>query len=265
VANVDLDGLNISYRDSGGEGTPVVLVHGFPFDFRLWDPQFEALGSKYRLIAPDLRGFGHSSPPPGGEDFSMEAFAADIARLLDRLRIEEVIFGGLSMGGYVTFEFLRQNPHRTVGLILADTRSDADSPEVRAKREAQQDQIAALGGASLVDGMVAALLSEETRSERPEVAAQLRTVMEQDDRAWTGGLEAMKNRPDSTDELSGLSAPTLILVGENDSLAPPDVARAMQERIPQSRVVVIEGAGHVSNLEQPAAFNAALETFLDEL
>lgn len=258
------DGIDLSYRDSGGEGTPVVLLHGFPFRSEMWDPQFEGLGGKFRLIAPDLRGFGRSAlPEPDG--YSMAAFAGDVAALLNHLQIPRVVLGGLSMGGYIGFEFLRRHPDRVTALVLADTRPDADAPEVRARREAQQKQVREASGASLVTPMTQAILSEETRAERPEVVAALKATMDQDDRSWIGGLEAMKNRTDSTADLDAISVPTLIVVGEHDALAPPDVARTMHERIPDSRLVVLEGAGHVSSLEAPALFNAALESFLNEL
>ena len=257
-----VNGIDLAYRDSGGDGTPVVLLHGFPFRSSLWDPQFDALGDTYRLIAPDLRGFGDSAVP---DSFSMEAFAEDVAGLLDHLGIEQAVVGGLSMGGYITFEFLRRHPGRVRALILADTRPDPDSDEVKARRDAQIRQVAAKGGESLVEPMMAALLAGGAQGASPASEA-LRRVMEgQDDRSWIGGLEAMKARPDSTAELAAIEVPALVLVGEHDAIAPPDVARAMSERIPTSRLVVIEGAGHVANLEAPEAFTAALATFLEEL
>lgn len=265
MPSLDLDGGRLSYRDSGGEGTPVLLVHGFPFTSELWDPQFTALGKKFRLIAPDLRGYGRSTSTTDPSSYSMRLFADDLRALLAHLEVERVVLGGLSMGGYIAFEFLRLAPSSVHALVLADTRPDPDSSEVRARREAQQEQVAAAGGGSLVDPMTQALLSDETRRERPQVVAALEALMAQEDAAWIGGLEAMKGRIDSTPDLGGISVPTLILVGEHDSLAPPEVARGMSERITGSRLVVIEGAGHVSNLEAPEAFNAALESFLDEL
>jgi len=265
MPRVQVDGIDLSYRDTGGEGAAVVLLHGFPFDSTLWDPQFDALGRDVRLIAPDLRGFGGSSPPPGPSGYSMSAFASDVAALLDHLELPQVVLGGLSMGGYVSFELLRHHPERVMGLVLADTRAEADAPEVRDKREAQAKQVAERGGGSLVLPMMEALLSEDTRRNRPEAVRALRVVMEQDDRSWIGGLEAMRERADSSDLLDGISVPTLIVVGQHDAIAPPDVARGMSERIPGARLVVLEGAGHVSNLEAPDAFNAALSSFLEEL
>jgi 3-oxoadipate enol-lactonase len=265
VPRVDIAGIELSYRDSGGEGTPVVLIHGFPFEASLWDPQFTALGRKFRLIAPDLRGFGASAVPEDPDPYSMAAFADDVVGLLDHLDVPAAVVGGLSMGGYVTLEILRRYPKRVRALVLADTRADADAPEVRQRREAQIRQVSERGGDSLVDGMVAALLSEQTRSRSPETEAALRAVMDQDDGAWIGGLTAMLGRADSSGLLRDIAVPSLIIVGEHDAIAPPDVAREMHARIAGSRLVVIEGAGHVSNLESPVAFNAALEAFLDEL
>lgn len=262
MPRVELNGVSISYRDSGGEGTPVVLVHGFPFDSELWDPQFEALGESYRLIAPDVRGFGESDATT---EYSMDAFADDLAALLDHLQVERAVVGGLSMGGYITFAFLRRHRERIAALVLADTRPDADSAEVRARREGSQVQVRTSGGASLIDGFVVSILSEETQRERPDAVEALKRVMDQNDDAWIGGLEAMKNRTDSSDLLSTIDVPTLIVVGEHDPLAPVDVARDMHDRIRHSRLVVVEGAGHVASLEVPGAFNAALDAFLQEL
>lgn len=264
MPRVKIGDIDVSYRDSGGEGTPVVLLHGFPFEAALWDPQFAELGRRFRLIAPDLRGYGRSSLPEP-EGYSMAAFAADVAGLLDHLDVPQAVVGGLSMGGYVTFEFLRSYPERVRALVLADTRPDADSPEVRERRQAQILQVGERGGTSLIDGMIPALLSERTRTSSHAVEAALRGVMQQDDRSWIGGLRAMLDRSDSSSSLGDVRVPVLILVGEGDAIAPPEVAREMHERLPDSTLVVIEGAGHVSNLEDPVAFNAALETFLDQL
>jgi pimeloyl-ACP methyl ester carboxylesterase len=231
----------------------------------MWDPQFEALGGRFRLIAPDLRGFGNSAPPSDTSGYSLGAFADDAAGLLDRLGVEKVVLGGLSMGGYTAFEFLRRYPERVSAVILADTRPDRDAPAVLERRTAQQKKVAKSGGASLVEAMLPAMLSEETRTARPHVTETLTALMEQSDRSWIGALEAMKNRSDSTGELGALAVPVLIVVGQHDALSAPEVAKDMQERIPQARLVVIEGAGHISNLEAPGAFNAALESFLEGL
>jgi 3-oxoadipate enol-lactonase len=264
VPRVDVNGIELSFRDSGGEGTPVVLIHGFPFEAALWDPQFEALGRRFRLIAPDLRGYGRSSQPADGL-FTMTAFADDVAGLLEYLEVEQAVIGGLSMGGYTTFEFLRRHPERVRALILADTRPDDDPVEVRERRQTQIRQIREGGASGLVDGMVAAVLADASRTPDRRVEAKLRSVMDQDDRSWIGGLEAMLGRSDSRAALGDISVPALILVGEHDGITPPELAREMHERIPNSKLIVIEGAGHIANLENPAAFNAALETFLEEL
>lgn len=262
---VRLDGLDLHHRDSGGEGMPVVLIHGFPFDSDLWDPQFAELSARYRLVAPDLRGFGRSSPPTSRDGYTIGAFADDVAALLDHLEVPHVVLVGLSMGGYIAFEFLRHHPQRVSGLVLADTRADADTDEVRARRTRQQRQVEDVGTNELTETMIEGLLSETTRRAAPEVVAHLRAVMDQRPEAWIGGLEAMKLRHDSTDLLSEITVPALIVVGEHDAIAPPDVARAMSDRIPGGRLVVVEGAGHVANLEAPREFNAALTTFLDGL
>jgi 3-oxoadipate enol-lactonase len=265
MPTVTTNGIKMNYVDTGGAGTPVLLVHGFPFNLKMWQPQIDALGDRWRLIVPDLKGAGESEGPDDASEYTMDSYADELKGLLDELGIDKVVFAGLSMGGYIAFAFLRKYSDRVSALVLADTRAEADPPEGVEKRTKQQEQIRSEGTAGLVDALTGALLSDATKEKRPDVQQKLRDVMDNPARSFLGELEAMKARPDSSDGLSSISVPTLIVVGENDPITPPDAARKMHEHIGGSRLVVIPEAGHVSNLEMPDAFNGAVAEFLEGL
>ena len=259
------DGLTISYRDSGGDRTPVVLIHGFPFNGRMWDGQVEAFGDRWRLIVPDLRGFGGSDAPEDRTKYSMDAFASDVRAVLDDAGVDKGIICGLSMGGYVTFAFWRRAKDRVAALVLANTRAEADPPEGIEKRTNQQKQVESDGIGGLVEAMPNALTAEKSRSNDPGVVDRVRAVMDNPAPGYIGALEAMKQRPDSTGDLAGIAVPTLIVTGSDDPLIPPDASRAMHEAISGSQLVEIPEAGHLTNLEAPEQFNRALEGFLGNL
>jgi len=265
VPQATVNGRQIAYGDTRGDGVPVLLVHAFPFNSTMWQPQVDALGSRYRLITPDLTGFGGSDAPEDRSAYSMDAWADLLAGLLDELGIDKVVLAGLSMGGYMAFAFLRRHRRRVSALILADTRAEADPPEGVEKRTTQQGLIEREGTSGLIEGMVGALLSESTRTNKLDVVDQARKAMDNPAAGFIGGLEAMKGRPDSSDELASIDVPTLVIVGENDAVTPPDAARKIHEHVGGSRLVTIPEAGHISNLESPEAFNGALAEFLGSL
>lgn len=261
----EVDGARIHYLDSGAGEPAVVLLHAFPLHAGMWAPQVEHLSGAHRVIAPDLIGFGGSDAPESMYRYTMLGFADLVAGLLDHLGLERVVLAGLSMGGYVAFAFLRQYPDRVAGLVLADTRAAADTGLVFDRRTDQQDQVARIGTAALIETMLAGLLTEETRANRLDLVEQVRRHMANPPAGFIGALEAMKHRPDATDELASITVPTLVVVGEDDAMSPPDVAREMQERIPGAELAVLPHAGHLSNLEAPEAFNAAVAAFLARL
>ena len=263
MPTVNSSGVEISYTDSGGSGPVVLLLHAWPLKAAMWASQVGALGGRFRFIAVDFRGFGSSGAPDDPAQYSMDAFAADAAAVLDATEIERAVVCGLSMGGYVTFALLRQKPDRVAGIVLADTRAEADPPERVEQRTAQQQQVAREGTGGLVDTLVSGpLLSDTTRSRKPDVVERVRTLADNPSAGYIGGLEALKTRPDSTPQLTSISVPTLVVVGEEDALAPPDVARSMHEHIGGSEMVVVPEAGHLSNLESPDVFTGALARFL---
>ncbi len=250
--------------DLRGHGIPVLWIHGFPLGRWLWDPQVTALADTARSIAVDLRGFGGSSAPEG--PYTMEVYAADLRGLLDALGIDRVVLAGLSMGGYIAFAFYAAYPERVQGLILADTRHQADTPEARAHRYALIERIRAEGTPAAVEAFLPRLFGATTQRERPDLVETLRRKMLTNPAAGLiGALQAMAERPDRTELLPSIRVPTLVLVGEEDAVTPPEVARQMAEGIPGARLAVIPQAGHLANVEAPEAFNETVRAFLQEL
>ncbi|MER3428804.1 MAG: alpha/beta hydrolase [Pyrinomonas sp.] len=249
--------------DDVGDGLPVVLLHAFPLNRAMWHEQIAALSSRWRFIAPDHRGFGESSVAPSA---TMEEMAQDVAALLDELQIEQAVIGGLSMGGYVSFAFYRQFPQRVRALILADTRAEADTEEARRNRERMAERALREGAEAIAEEMIPKLVAARTLNERPEIRERLRLMIVRNDPAGIAAAQrGMAVRRDQTDLLARIEVPTLIIVGCEDQLTPPELSEAMHQRIRGSHLVAIEGAGHVSNIERPQDFNRALESFLQRI
>lgn len=261
-ANLHDGELRLHYLDTGAAhappGDPVLLVHAFPLSSRMWEPQIEALGARRRLLAPDLKGFGASDAPEDGSAYSVEAYADELVGLLDRLAVARAAVVGLSMGGYIAFSMVRRHRSRVSALVLADTRAEADPPERVEARTKQQEQIARGELLEVQNGLIGALLAPATLQKKPDVVERVRTLMDNPPAGYIGALEALKRRPDSTGDLASIDVPTLVIVGEDDELTPPQAARKMHEHIGGSRLVVIPEAGHLANLESPEAFNGAL-------
>jgi 3-oxoadipate enol-lactonase len=252
-------------RSETGAGSPVVLlVHGFVLNRSMWDPQLGTLkAAGARVIAPDLRGFGASEAGPPGP-LTMEQHADDLAALLDVLGVREpVVYVGLSMGGYAGFAFWQRFPSRVRGLVLADTRATADSPEHRAWRLAMAAQAEAVGSSQpAIDGMLPQFFSWTLRPGSVVEQTARRMVAGTSARAVADGHRGMALRPDSTALLGSIDVPTLVIVGEHDVLTTPADARLIAEGVPGARLVSIDQAGHLSNMENPEAFNEALLSFL---
>ena len=256
-------GVNLAV-EVRGEGPAILFVHGYPLDRSIWRDQIDALEG-YRRIAPDLRGMGQSDAPDLG--YGMALYAADLAALLDALGVDQVVLCGLSMGGYVAFEFLRQWRSRVRGLVLMDTRAEADAPEVRRARDAAAATAREKGTAAVSDAMVPKMLAPSTMTGRPEIVERVRALMAATPVAgMIGALGAMRDRAGSESLLSTLDGiPTLVVVGAADLLTPPDQARAMAEAIPGARLAIIQGAGHLPPVEQPVATTESLREFLRSL
>lgn len=248
-----------------GTGLPLLLVHGFPLDHTMWAAEIDELSSRYRVIAPDLRGFGKS--PAQGEKVTMAEFADDLAALVDALKIDEpIVFCGLSMGGYIAFQFCRKYADRLRALILCDTRAAADAPDAADARWTMANRVLDEGPATLVESMLPRVLGETTQRQQPEVVEQVRRVMMNSDaRGIAAALRGMAERPDMTASLAEIRCPTLALVGSEDILTPSAEMRAMAHAIPAARFVEIPAAGHLAPWENPAAVNVAMAEFLATL
>jgi pimeloyl-ACP methyl ester carboxylesterase len=289
VKRVSAAGVDL-WCDDRGSGLPLLMVHGFPLDHTMWAGQsalapappallvgerFRSAGpppakgspprSALRVIAPDLRGFGRS--PARGETVAMHEFADDLAALLDALGVAEpVVYCGLSMGGYIGWQFWRKHPTRLRGLILCDTRAQADAPEAAAARRAMADRVLREGPAPLVEMMLPKLLGETTRRRRPVLEEQLRrTMMSNSPAGIAAAARGMAERPDMTAALGEIRCPTLLLVGAEDVISPPAEMRGIAAAIPGAKLVEIPAVGHMSPLESSAAVNAAIAEFLSAL
>lgn len=246
-----------------GEGPPVLFVHGFPLDHTMWHHQLTALDG-WRCIAPDLRGAGDSDVPSG--DYTMGRYADDLRAACDALDVADAVCCGFSMGGYVLFEFLRRYRSRVRALVLCDTRPEADTVEGKRVRDENAALVEHEGVGALADRVVPKLFGATTRAGRPELVEQVREMaLRQPAAGVIGALRAMRDRPDSTVLLSGITVPTLVVHGAEDEVAPPAIARAMAARIPGARYVEMGRAGHLAPLEQPERVTRALQEFLEEL
>ncbi|MFI9553329.1 alpha/beta fold hydrolase [Nonomuraea endophytica] len=249
------------YTRSAGNGVPVVLLHAFPLSSAMWLAQREGLAASCRVITPDLRGFGGSRL--GDDEPSVDAMADDVAAMLDVEGIERAVVGGLSMGGYVTMAFCRRHPDRLLGVILADTKASPDPEQARDNRERIALRVLDEGPGVLVEEVLPALIGRTTRERRAMVFGRVRGLVQAAPPAAVAWAQrAMAARPDSFDTLSGLKVPLLAIVGEEDELSPVADAEAMTRAVPDGRLEIIKKAGHLSAVEQPEAFNAAVADFV---
>jgi 3-oxoadipate enol-lactonase len=241
----------------------VVLLHAFPLSSTLWRPQMDRVPTGWRFVAPDLPGFGASVLPAAR---TMDAMAREVLNVLDEQGIDRAVIGGMSMGGYVTLALYRLAPERFVGMVLADTRATADTDQQKEARRKMIETVREQGPGAVADEMMPKLLGETSQRERPDVASKVREMIEGNSRgAIAGAVEAMMTRPDSRPLLSQITVPTLIVCGEEDVLTPPSDSTALHDGIPDSRLVQIPRAGHLSSIEAPEEFSFALNAFLGEL
>ena len=239
----------------------LLLIHGFPHDHTLWDAQRGAFSDVADVLAPDLRGFGRDTEVP--EAVTMEAYAADLAAMLDAQRIDQVVLCGLSMGGYVAMAFMAKWPERVRAMILCNTRSNGDTEEGKAARHATASDALSKGMDVIARAMLPKVVSERTVVERPQLARDVEAMMaRQDPRAVAAAARGMALRPDRSAWLRTIHIPTLIITGAEDTLMPLPTSEVMHAAIPHSQLVVIPGAAHLSNVENPSAFNSAVRTFL---
>ena len=259
MPSASINGTTLGYMDRG-TGPAVMLVHGFPLDRRMWDAQVEALSTHYRVIAPDLRGFGRNDP---GDVFSIESLADDLDALARHLGVRPFVLCGLSMGGYVSLAYATRHLDGLRGLVLIDTRAEADTPEGREGRRKMIDLVRTSGSSAVADAMFPKLVAPELPRNNPEVAARLRAILNDcPPGTIEAALMAMRDRRDYTEELKSIAIPALVIVGEADAITRPASARAMVSRLPNATLEIIPGAGHMSPMERPMEVNAAMRRFL---
>ncbi|HLE63582.1 MAG TPA: alpha/beta fold hydrolase [Pyrinomonadaceae bacterium] len=253
-------GIELAYDDEG-TGRGVVLLHGYPFNRSMWRRQIVELKGFCRVITPDLRGHGESQVAPS----TIETMARDVEALMTALEIPNATIGGLSMGGYVALAFYRLFPLRVRELVLADTRASVDTEEGKQDRSKQKERALREGMNGIADDLLAKLFAPSTPAKHPEVVEQVRgMVVHTNPEGAAAALTAMAERDDQTTFLSRIVCSTLIICGRHDTITPLLDSELMQREIAGSKLVVIEEAGHVSNLEQPEQFNRALVGFLQQ-
>ncbi len=249
------------FYEVAGNGPDVVLLHPFPLNHSFWRPVAEQLGTRYRLIMPDLRAHGDSELGEGPA--TMEKLAADLAALCREERITKGFFVGVSIGGYTLFEFWRRHREHVAALVLANTRASAESSESRTNRLALADKVLREGSAGFIEEMLPKLLSPVTLSNRPDIVEAARRMMQKMSPQDIAGVQqGMAARPDSIPTLKAISVPTLIIVGEDEATAE---AELMWQQISGSRLQVITNAGHYAALEQSEEFAHLLRSFLGGL
>lgn len=248
MLRLDIGPLTLHVHDQGA-GPPWLFVHGFPLDHTMWQPHFDRIARTHRVLAPDLRGFGASDVVPGSA--TMSQMADDLADLLDRLAIREpVTFCGLSMGGYVAWQFWKRHPQKLRALILCDTRAIADPPEVARARLVMAERVLNEGATVLADAMLDRLFCAHTKTHRPElVAATRRTILATPPAGAAAALRGMAERPDVTSWLGQIQVPAVVVCGRHDVISPPDEMQGIARAIPGARYVEVPQAGHMSPLE----------------
>jgi pimeloyl-ACP methyl ester carboxylesterase len=266
---VHLGTRTLAYFDSAPGGTQsdvLVLLHAFPLGAGMWEGQSRALPPGWRLIAPDLRGFGGSTIGDPDDGASMDDYGADVIDLLAELGIVQAVIGGCSMGGYAAMAVARLAADRLRALVLVDTRASADTPDGRANRRGMLALLEREGPSGVARDMMPKLLGKTTLHERPDIEPIVRRLIKQQSAsALRGGILRMMERPDSSDVLRRLDVPTLIVVGEEDVLTVPDEARKMASLAARAELVILPRSGHLPNLEVPQSFNDSLRTFLAAL
>jgi pimeloyl-ACP methyl ester carboxylesterase len=253
-----INNILTAYQEQG-TGKPLVLIHGFPLDWRIFEQQVAALSKNSRVIAPDLPGFGQSK---SDKPFSIASLADHVHELLKSLNALPCALGGLSMGGYIALAFAKKYPQDLSALILMDTRAEGDTPEGKAARDKMIELVRKEGSKAIANQMLPKMFAEQTLKSNADAVKKIRDIMEHcPPKTIEHALAALRDREDYSGILSSITAPTLIIVGEHDALTPPKMAQTLDEKIPNSKLIQIPGAGHVSTMEKPAEVTAAIAEF----
>ncbi len=261
--NITINNLTVSYSDHGPDDAPVIIfIHGFPLNKSMWNIQVEALKENYRVIAYDIRGHGNSDP--GIDEFFIELFVIDLLRLMEKLKIEKSILCGLSLGGYIALNAVLKHPDRFDGLILNDTQCIADTPEIKENRCNAIISIKEKGVEQYADEIIKKLFAQETFTKNKNVIDAVREmIISTPKQSLCNTLHALAERKETCDQLPEINIPVLIMVGQEDKITPIAAAQQMHEKILNSKLEIIQQAGHLSNLENLTAFNTHLANFLE--
>ena len=260
---VSINNLMVSYSDHGPDDAPVIiLIHGFPFNKSMWNTQVEALKNNYRVIAYDIRGHGNSEP--GLDEFFIELFVNDLDRLMEKLAIKKAILCGLSIGGYIALTAVLRYPNRFDGLILNDTQCIADTSEIKESRCMAIIRIIKNGVGLYADEIITKLFASESLIKKKKVVAAVKEmIISTTKHSLCNTLHALAERKETCTQLHEINIPVLIMVGKEDKITPIAVAQQMHENIRDSTLKIIQHAGHLTNLENPTAFNTHLVKFLE--
>jgi len=260
----EVNNITISYNDVGEGIIPIIFLHGYPFDKSMWKGQLDSLKSSNRVIAIDIRGFGKSIDEK--THLSIDQFGKDLVSFMDKLNIEKAIICGLSMGGFIALNAIANFPSRFKGLILCDTQCIADTDEVKEKRFAAIEQINLNGVDAFNEKFINTVFHPDSLTNKKELVQSLRSIVFANPKAIiTAGLTALAERSETCSTLNVIRVPTLIICGREDEVTPIAQSEFMHEQIDGSILIIIEDAGHVSNLEQPVEFNNCLLGFLNTL
>ncbi len=259
---IKVNNISVSYNDEGPEESPtIIFIHGFPLNKSMWDNQIEALKDNCRVIAYDIRGHGNSDV--GTSDFSIGLFVNDLLSFMDALNIEKTIICGLSMGGYIALNAIENHSTRFTALILSDTNCTADSPEAIEKRMNAIKSIQENGVEKFANDLIINLFADESfKRNLKEIQTVREMIVKTSTLSLHNSLHAMADRKETCEKLSEIKVPVLIIVGKEDKITPPDVARFMQSQIKYSKLSIVEHAGHLSNLENPYEFNHQINKFI---
>lgn len=259
-----INGFNMAYDDQG-EGPLVILIHGFPLCREMWEKQAEDLmAAGYRVITPDLRGFGESEVT--GSGYKMKGHADDIVALMDHLSIKKAVIGGMSMGGYILLRLLKYHMERLAAAIFIVTRSIDDSDEAKDRRTLLANEVTAGRPEAVADAFELTLFAPDAKDKQPEIVREVRGWMiNTAPESLTGGLTAMRDRRDYTEELQSFNLPCLVIGGEMDICIPPENSNIIAEGLPDAELKIIPHIGHMANMEKPVAFNRCMLEFLKKI
>lgn len=264
INTVDIEGITLSFDDFGKGEIPIIFIHGFPFDKSSWQPQMAFLKKTHRVIAYDIRGFGASIT--NDEQESMDLFSNDLVKFMDALAIKKAIVCGLSMGGYILLNAVHRFPDRFEAIILSDTQCIADTEAIKEKRSQSIVQIKAEGLDKFADGFIKNVFCQHSLDNKKVLVEVIRNIiLKTPQRTVVGTLAALAQRSEMCASLNGIAVPTLIICGKEDVVTPPIQAEFLYSKILNSRLQIVENAGHLSNLEQPDEFNKILVDFISSI